>query len=51
LVSAEDLASSISKVGAVASQTNMSIDELNALTTTLVSSMAISGDEAGTALI
>jgi TP901 family phage tail tape measure protein len=49
-VSAEDLASSIGKVGAIANQTGTDLNSLNAMTTTLVSSMGINGDEAGTAL-
>lgn len=48
-ISAEDMASSIGKVGAISRETNLSIDELNGATTTLVQGMGISGDEAGTA--
>lgn len=49
-VSAEDLAASIGKVGAVAKQSGMSIHDLNAMTTTLVASMGIDGSEAATAI-
>lgn len=50
LVRGEDLSSSIGKVGSIAKQTGTDINYLNAVTTTLVSSMNISGDEAGTAI-
>ncbi len=48
--SAEDLASSISKVGAAARQAGISMEQLEGYTTGIVSSMGIGGNEAGTAI-
>lgn len=48
--SAEDLAQSIGVVGAIATQSSTSIQDLEGYTTALVSSMGIQGSEAGTAL-
>ncbi len=48
--SAEDLASSISKVGAAARQAGISMEQLEGYTTGIVSSMGIEGNEAGTAI-
>lgn len=49
-VSAEDLSASISKVGNAAAQSGTSIQQLEGYTAALVSSLGITGDEAGTAL-
>lgn len=48
LVSAEDMAAAIGKVGTVASQTGMSMNKLNAITATLTGAMGLSGSEIGT---
>jgi TP901 family phage tail tape measure protein len=49
-VSAEDLADSISKVGAAARQAGISMEELEGYTAAIVSSTGITGSVAGTAL-
>lgn len=49
-VTAEDMAEGISKVGSIAYQAKVPIQDLNGYITALVQSMQISGDEAGTAL-
>ena len=48
MVSAEDMSDSIGKVGSVAYQTGMSLNKLNAITTTLTSATGLSGSEIGT---
>lgn len=50
MTSAEDLADSISAVGAAANQAGISLSDLNGYTTALVSATGIEGSEAGTAL-
>lgn len=50
-VSGEALAQSISKVGEASAQAGMDIHKLNGITTALVSSTGIEGDEAGNAIL
>lgn len=50
MVSAEDLAASVGKVGAAAKTAGMDMESLSADTTTLVSATGVSGEEAGTAI-
>ena len=49
-VSAEDLAGSIEVVGSAAKQAGVEISQLNGLTTAIVSSTGVTGNEAGTAI-
>jgi len=49
-VSAEDLASSISKIGAASRLANTDMEDLEGMTTAIVNSLGISGNEAGTAI-